>query len=92
MPKRATNIFIRTLLIMVVLVFCVEAPDLSGWAYVMACPDSSFLDCDEDNDCILKEGKPYLSNSTFYLTLVGISTFHDQGFVKSIFHPPTFTL
>jgi len=92
MPKWTINIAISTLLLMVSLAFCVGTLDFSVRAEVLVCPDSSFLDCDEDNDCILKEGKPYLSNSTFYSALFGISAFHDQGFVKSIFHPPTSTL
>lgn len=88
MKKRTTNLLSLMLLIVVAVVFSIEVTDLSGWGYGMTCPDSPFLTCDEDNDYILKEGKPYLSNAKVCLALLGISAFHDQGFVKSIFHPP----
>jgi hypothetical protein len=89
MPKRIINIFISTLLLLVSLAFIGEAIDLSVWAEVPVCTDSPFSDCNEDDDYILKEGKPYLLLPKFCLALVSISTLHDQGFMKSIFHPPT---
>jgi hypothetical protein len=85
MPKRIVNIFISTLLL---LAFSGEALDLSIWAEVSVCPDSSFSDC-YDDDCLLRERLPYLSAPTLCLALVSVSTLLDQGFVKSIFHPPT---
>jgi len=85
MPKRIVNIFISTLLL---LAFSGGSLGLSVWAEVPVCPDSAFSDCNDD-EYLLKEGEPYLPAPTFCLTLVSISTLHDQGFVKSIFHPPT---
>jgi hypothetical protein len=86
MPKRTINIFISTLLL---LAFSGGALDLSVWAEVSVCPDSSFSDSNEDDDYLLREGEPYLPAPTFCLALVSVSTLPDQGFVKSIFHPPT---
>jgi len=86
MVKWTINIFILTLLL---LTFSGEALSLSVWAEVPVCPDSSFSDCNEDEDYLLKEGGPYLPAPTFYLALVSVSTLPYQGFVKSIFHPPT---
>ncbi len=83
MPKRIVNIFILPLLL---LAFSGEALGLSVWAEVPVCPDSPFSDYD---DYLLKEGDPYLPAPTFCLALVSVSTLPDQGFVKSIFHPPT---
>jgi hypothetical protein len=85
MPKRIVNIFISTLLL---LAFSGGAFGLSVGAEVPVCPDSSFSDCNED-DYLLKEGEPYLPAPTFCLALVSLSTLPDQGFVKSIFRPPT---
>jgi len=90
MPKRIVNIFILTLLLVVLLGFSGGAPDLSVWAEVPVCPDSFFSDCEEDDDCLLNGGRPYLATPTFCLApLVGVSSLPDQGFVKSIFRPPT---
>jgi hypothetical protein len=88
MPKWASHIFILTLLIMVFFLG-VEATDLSGPAYIMACPDLPLLDCEKDDDYLLKEGNSYLLNSIFFLIRVNNTAFHDQGFVKSLFRPPT---
>ena len=85
MPKRIVNIFILTLLL---LAFSGGAFGLSVWAEAPVCLDSPFSDCNDDN-YLLKEGEPYLPAPTFCLVLVSVSTFPDQGFVKSIFHPPT---
>jgi len=84
MAKRIINIFILPLLL---LAFSGEALGLSVWAEVPECLDSPFSDCNDDY--LLKEGNPYLPAPTFCLALVSVSTLPDQGFVKSIFHPPT---
>ena len=84
MPKRIINIFISTLLL---LAFSGEALDLSLWAEAPVCSDCPFSDYDDDY--LLKEVEPYLPAPTFCLALVSLSTLPDQGFVKSIFHPPT---
>ena len=84
MAKWTINIFILTLLL---LTFSGEALSLSVWAEVSVCPDSPFSDCNDDY--LLKEREPYLPAPTFCLALVSLSTLPDQGFVKSIFHPPT---
>jgi hypothetical protein len=88
MAKRIINIFLLPLLL---LAFSGEALGLSVWAEVPVCSDSSFSDsdCEEDDDFLLEGGRPYLATPTLCLALVSISTLHDQGFVKSIFHPPT---
>jgi len=92
MPKRIINIFISALFLLVSLALSGGAPAPSVWAEAPVCPDSPFSDCEEDDDYLLKKGKPYLPASTFCLTLVSLSTLSDQGFVKSIFHPPTYIL
>jgi len=92
MPKRILNIFISTLLLLVSLALSGEAPDPSLWTEAPVCPDSPFSDCGEDDDYLLKEDKPSLPASAFFLTLVSMSLFRDQGFVKSVFHPPTSVL
>jgi len=86
MAKWIINIFLLPLFL---LAFSGEAIGLSVWTEVPVCPDSPFSDCNEDDDCRLKEGEPFLPASTFCLALVSVSTLPDQGFVKSIFHPPT---
>ena len=86
MTKRIANIFFLTILL---LAFSGEALDLSVWAKVHVCPDSPFSDLNEDDDYLLKEREPYLPSPTFCLLLVSVNTLQDQGFVKSIFHPPT---
>ena len=86
MPKRIANIFFLTLLL---LVFSGNTLDLPIWADVSEYPYSPLSDSNEDDDYFLEEKGPNLPAPTFYLTLVSESTLPDQGFVKSIFHPPT---
>jgi len=84
MAERTINILILTL---VLLTFSGEALSLSVLAEVAVYPDSPFADCNDDY--LLKEVEPYLPAPTFCLALVSLSTLPNQGFVKSIFHPPT---
>lgn len=57
--------------------------------YVVKDP-SQFLFRVRDAELVLKtSGEPYLPAPTFCLALVSVITLPDQGFVKSIFRPPT---
>lgn len=88
MPKQIANIFILTLFL---LAFTGNLFDVCAWGEVSACPNSPFLDCnddDDDDDNFLNVRGPYLTVPKFCLALVSVSTSPVSEFTKSIFHPP----
>jgi len=89
MPKQIANIFILSLFL---LAFTGNLFDVYVWGEVSVCPDSPFLDSndddDNDDDNLLNVRGPFLTVPAFCLALVSVSTSPASEFMKSIFRPP----